>query len=193
MFPQNKIKMDRVFNETNLEFEDQYIPSGNWFPTTYDDSNKESFFSENYAITNFENVPATDHQFCHNHDSASNDARLFSHVPNCDPPKQMTNSNPDLKMNDPFSVRCRIPVPDLVPVSNYQLWLETSFMCRRNERERQRVRSVNDGFSRLRNHLPRNVQIKRRQSKVETLRHAINYIKQLQTLLDNKSTEDAKK
>ncbi|KAF8781831.1 Achaete-scute like protein [Argiope bruennichi] len=193
MFPQNKIKMDRVFNETNLEFEDQYIPSGNWFPTTYDDSNTESFFSENYAITNFENVPATDHQFCHNHDSASNDARLFSHVPNCDPPKQMTNSNPDLKMNDPFSVRCRIPVPDLVPVSNYQLWLETSFMCRRNERERQRVRSVNDGFSRLRNHLPRNVQIKRRQSKVETLRHAINYIKQLQTLLDNKSTEDAEK
>ncbi|GBM36782.1 hypothetical protein AVEN_273815-1 [Araneus ventricosus] len=185
--------MDRSFNETNLEFEDQYIPSGNWFPTAYDDSHAESFFSENYSVTNFENVPINDHEFSHNHDSASNDARIFPQLPTCDLPKQRSDSNSGVRRDDPFSVRYRIPVPDLVPVSNYQLWLETSFMCRRNERERQRVRSVNDGFSRLRNHLPRNVQIKRRQSKVETLRHAINYIKQLQMLLDSKSTADAEK
>ncbi|KFM56638.1 Achaete-scute-like protein, partial [Stegodyphus mimosarum] len=95
-----------------------------------------------------------------------------------------------MEKDGPFSLRCRIPVPDLEPMSGYQMWLESSFMYRRNERERQRVRNVNDGFSRLRNHLPRNTQMRRRQSKVETLRHAIAYIKQLQTLLEEKKSVD---
>ncbi|GIY69253.1 BHLH domain-containing protein [Caerostris darwini] len=170
--------MDRSFSETNFEFEDQYIPSGNWYPLTSQDDSNTSFFSENYA------PEYNDQKLSYSHMSPI-DPRTTSQFTNLDFSR---NSESSIKDGDPFSVHCRIPVPaDLVPASNYQLWLESSFMCRRNERERQRVRSVNDGFSRLRNHLPRNAQIKRRQSKVDTLKHAINYIKQLQTLLDNKS------
>ncbi|XP_076336156.1 uncharacterized protein LOC143239175 [Tachypleus tridentatus] len=79
---------------------------------------------------------------------------------------------------DPFSPICKIPLPN--PYSNYEYWLEPSFICRRNERERLRVRSVNDGFERLRNHLPLR---DRRLSKVETLRMAINYIRDLENKL----------
>jgi achaete-scute complex protein len=73
---------------------------------------------------------------------------------------------------------------------------------RRNERERQRVRSVNEGFERLRRYLPMNHQCqdasecvvatasrvrrcqRRRYSKVDVLRAAIMYIRHLQGLLD---------
>ncbi|GFQ87661.1 BHLH domain-containing protein [Trichonephila clavata] len=174
-----KEKMDRNFHETSFEFEDQYIPSGNWYPLSHEDSNTESSFNENYSSNFLQNNHGANQKSLYHHDFQSYDSRTVSPFSN--------NNDATTDSDDPFSVRCRIPVPDLVPVSNYQLWLESSFMCRRNERERQRVRSVNDGFSRLRNHLPRSVQIKRRQSKVETLRHAINYIKQLQMLLDNKT------
>jgi hypothetical protein len=72
---------------------------------------------------------------------------------------------------------------------------------RRNERERQRVRSVNEGFERLRRYLPLGCQCqdgsecevgtvsrarrcqKRRCSKVDVLREAIMYIRHLQGLL----------
>ncbi|XP_007946437.1 achaete-scute homolog 4 [Orycteropus afer afer] len=59
---------------------------------------------------------------------------------------------------------------------------EPAFLLKRNERERQRVRCVNEGYARLRDHLPREV-ADRRLSKVETLRAAIGYIKHLQELL----------
>ncbi|XP_029811282.1 achaete-scute homolog 4 [Suricata suricatta] len=61
--------------------------------------------------------------------------------------------------------------------------LEPAFLRRRNERERQRVRCVNEGYARLRDHLPRAL-ADRRLSKVETLRAAIGYIKHLQELLE---------
>ncbi|XP_049638887.1 achaete-scute homolog 4 [Suncus etruscus] len=60
---------------------------------------------------------------------------------------------------------------------------EPAFLRKRNERERQRVRCVNEGYARLREHLPREL-AGRRLSKVETLRAAIGYIKQLQELLE---------
>ncbi|XP_055975546.1 achaete-scute homolog 4 [Sorex fumeus] len=60
---------------------------------------------------------------------------------------------------------------------------EPAFLRKRNERERQRVRCVNEGYARLREHLPREL-AERRLSKVETLRAAIGYIKHLQELLD---------
>ncbi|XP_045439396.1 achaete-scute homolog 5 [Pipistrellus kuhlii] len=53
---------------------------------------------------------------------------------------------------------------------------------KRNERERHRVRCVNQGFARLRGHLPR-APAGRRLSKVETLRAAARYIRHLQELL----------
>lgn len=60
---------------------------------------------------------------------------------------------------------------------------EPAFLRKRNERERQRVRCVNQGYARLREHLPREL-AERRLSKVETLRAAIGYIKHLQELLE---------
>lgn len=60
---------------------------------------------------------------------------------------------------------------------------ESAFIRKRNERERHRVRCVNEGYARLREHLPQELEEKRL-SKVETLRAAIHYIKHLQSLLD---------
>lgn len=57
-------------------------------------------------------------------------------------------------------------------------------VARRNERERKRVRLVNQGFAILRDRVPRDRCSRgRRSSKVETLRAAIMYIRQLQQLL----------
>ncbi|XP_015208793.2 achaete-scute homolog 4-like [Lepisosteus oculatus] len=57
-----------------------------------------------------------------------------------------------------------------------------AFVRKRNERERQRVRGVNEGYARLRRHLPPGV-ADGRLSKAETLRAAIGYIRHLQRLL----------
>uniref|UniRef100_A0A8C9SFY0 Achaete-scute family bHLH transcription factor 4 n=1 Tax=Scleropages formosus TaxID=113540 RepID=A0A8C9SFY0_SCLFO len=64
----------------------------------------------------------------------------------------------------------------------YDYSFEPTFIRKRNERERQRVRCVNEGYARLREHLPQELEDKRL-SKVETLRAAISYIKHLQGLL----------
>ena len=69
---------------------------------------------------------------------------------------------------------------------------EPGFIRKRNERERMRVRNVNEGYARLRDHLPLEPNEKRL-SKVETLRGAISYIKLLQELLDKSSAADKKK
>ncbi|XP_075598998.1 achaete-scute homolog 4 [Balearica regulorum gibbericeps] len=74
-----------------------------------------------------------------------------------------------------------IPFPGFVGVYDYSF--EPAFIRKRNERERQRVRCVNEGYTRLREHLPKEFADKRL-SKVETLRAAISYIKHLQSLLD---------
>ena len=62
-------------------------------------------------------------------------------------------------------------------------------VARRNERERNRVKMVNMGFHTLRQHIP-NGSKNKKMSKVETLRSAVEYIRQLQLLLnaDNSST-----
>jgi len=54
--------------------------------------------------------------------------------------------------------------------------------ARRNERERNRVRQVNAGFDRLRDHVPQGRR-NRKLSKVDTLRAAVEYIGHLQTIL----------
>ncbi|XP_010220808.1 PREDICTED: achaete-scute homolog 4 [Tinamus guttatus] len=74
-----------------------------------------------------------------------------------------------------------IPFPGYVGFYDYSF--EPAFIRKRNERERQRVRCVNEGYTRLREHLPKEFADKRL-SKVETLRAAISYIKHLQSLLD---------
>ena len=76
--------------------------------------------------------------------------------------------------------------PQMVPVPHplYDCNLEPAFIRKRNERERIRVRHVNEGYARLREHLP-NEPTEKRMSKVETLRAAIRYIRRLETLLDS--------
>uniref|UniRef100_A0A8D0CCP5 Achaete-scute family bHLH transcription factor 4 n=1 Tax=Salvator merianae TaxID=96440 RepID=A0A8D0CCP5_SALMN len=74
-----------------------------------------------------------------------------------------------------------VPFSGYVGVYDYSF--EPAFIRKRNERERQRVRCVNEGYARLRDHLPKELADKRL-SKVETLRAAISYIKHLQNVLD---------
>lgn len=68
-------------------------------------------------------------------------------------------------------------------------------VARRNARERNRVRQVNDGFAALRKHIPVEVAeafetantsrgINKKLSKVETLRMAVEYIRNLESLLN---------
>ncbi|XP_046731377.1 achaete-scute homolog 5-like [Silurus meridionalis] len=68
----------------------------------------------------------------------------------------------------------------------YQCALEPAFIQRRNERERQRVKCVNQGYAKLREHLPGAATTDKRMSKVETLRAAIRYIKHLQRLVEQR-------
>lgn len=75
------------------------------------------------------------------------------------------------------------PFQNHTPFSVCECPLEPVLIQKRNERERQRVRCVNQGYTHLRNHLPGLNQDKRL-SKVETLRAAIRYIKYLQSLVD---------
>ncbi|XP_054159611.1 transcription factor 15-like [Oppia nitens] len=96
-----------------------------------------------------------------------------------------THSGSEVR-NDPFSPHCKIPLPG--DYGNSHFFDTTTFIRRRNERERARVRSVNDGFERLRQHLPLSPTLKdKRLSKVETLRFAITYINHLQSVLNSKS------
>ena len=53
-----------------------------------------------------------------------------------------------------------------------------------------RVRTVNEGYARLRDHLPLEISEKR-MSKVETLRAAIKYIKYLQEMLEEPTENDS--
>ena len=75
--------------------------------------------------------------------------------------------------------------PQMVPIPHplYDCNLEPAFIRKRNERERIRVRHVNEGYARLREHLP-NEPTEKRMSKVETLRAAIRYIRRLEMLLE---------
>lgn len=81
--------------------------------------------------------------------------------------------------SDPFSPLCMIPLPSPFTLDH----LEPTFIRKRNERERERVRCVNDGYSRLKEHLPLENKQKRI-SKVEVLRRAIEYIRYLNAVLE---------
>ncbi|EYC10506.1 hypothetical protein Y032_0055g2592 [Ancylostoma ceylanicum] len=83
------------------------------------------------------------------------------------------------KIIDPFDPEASVPLPyqlDELPYST-SVW-------KRNERERYRVRCVNNGYEALRRHLPVS-DTEKRISKVDTLRLAIRYIKHLEAVLKN--------
>jgi hypothetical protein len=70
---------------------------------------------------------------------------------------------------------------------------EVSAVTKRNERERNRVRLVNEGFTCLRQKIPF-AHGRKRLSKVETLRYAVDYIKHLQCVIqehDEQFSDDA--
>ncbi|VDM11348.1 unnamed protein product [Wuchereria bancrofti] len=79
----------------------------------------------------------------------------------------------------PFSPEARVPLPSEIDENSYG-----TTVWKRNERERLRVRCVNDGYERLRDHLPL-TESDRRISKVDTLRLAIRYIRHLEALLQD--------
>ncbi|XP_069139168.1 achaete-scute homolog 3-like [Argopecten irradians] len=89
-----------------------------------------------------------------------------------------------LPKRDPFSPLCIIPLPSVMAEQG-----EPNCIGKRNERERERVRCVNEGYSRLREHLPLERKDKRI-SKVDTLRKAIDYIKHLEDILAQDDVED---
>ncbi|KAK9410022.1 ASCL3: Achaete-scute family bHLH transcription factor 3 [Crotalus adamanteus] len=91
-----------------------------------------------------------------------------------------------------YSNPCRFPFQ--VPCGNFgrcDYSCSPAFIQKRNERERQRVKCVNEGYAKLRHHLPPEY-LDKRLSKVETLRAAIKYIKFLQSLLCDDSEEDCR-
>ncbi|KAL9984164.1 hypothetical protein ACROYT_G006431 [Oculina patagonica] len=106
------------------------------------------------------------------------------------------SENPPLSQLPPYyGPPMTMPIPH--PLYDYNL--EPAFIRKRNERERIRVRHVNEGYARLREHLP-DEPTDKRMSKVETLRAAIRYIKHLESLLDvgkdgkqDKNTEETEK
>lgn len=62
--------------------------------------------------------------------------------------------------------------------------IDKQYISKRNERERSRVRNVNDAFENLKSILPFGIdRLNKRMSKVEILRAAIDYIKSLENLL----------
>lgn len=73
-------------------------------------------------------------------------------------------------------------------------------IARRNARERNRVKQVNEGFATLRNRIPDYIseayneekgrKSAKKLSKVETLRMAVDYIRHLETLLDLRSNDE---
>lgn len=87
---------------------------------------------------------------------------------------------------DPYSPRCMIPLP--FPFGDP---FEPNFVRRRNERERDRVKCVNEGYQILKEHLPIERKNKR-VSKVEILRFAIDYIKHLRDILNDNEDFDIK-
>uniref|UniRef100_Q9PSG9 Achaete-scute homolog XASH-3 protein n=1 Tax=Xenopus laevis TaxID=8355 RepID=Q9PSG9_XENLA len=58
---------------------------------------------------------------------------------------------------------------------------------RRNERERNRVKLVNMGFAKLRQHVPQAQGPNKKMKSVETLRSAVEYIRALQAVLIERS------
>ena len=64
------------------------------------------------------------------------------------------------------------PIPPPVPVA----------VARRNARERTRVKTVNDSYACLKSHVPAAARTKR-MSKVDIIRHTIDYIQKLQKMI----------
>lgn len=99
--------------------------------------------------------------------------------------RRLKNQEP-LSSKEPQLLRCKRRT-DGKGLHNILPKPQPATVARRNERERKRVKQVNLGFETLRDHVPDGKKNKKL-SKVDTLKSAVEYIKQLQQLL--KYTED---
>ena len=172
---------------------DHHQPSLQHRNETYNNSRGTSPNSTNYSPTKSSPpIQATaisyhqqPHQSNDNHTSPPSMAitnGINDHSPDYNYVQGSTNAfhqhqmehNPSLNHGRSVNV---IPFPPCLDFNS-----EPSFIHKRNERERIRVRHVNEGYAKLRDHLPRKFNQKRL-SKVETLRAAIRYIKHLEDVL----------
>ena len=99
-------------------------------------------------------------------------------------------SQPTEDADGELSIKKRSKKKTCVSTASLAFQMEPSAVARRNERERNRVRMVNDGFSCLRQHIPY-FPDKKKLSKVETLRCAVAYIKHLQDLITEHDSSSA--
>lgn len=121
-------------------------------------------------------------------------ACMFSMLPS------MINGTPspkiskNFKENSPEIFNCKRRLDFNNHVSYLSLQRpHTVSVARRNERERNRVKLINMTFASLREHIPSGVKAikSKKMSKVETLRSAIEYIRYLQTLVDESDAVNA--
>ncbi|CAG0880396.1 unnamed protein product [Cyprideis torosa] len=95
---------------------------------------------------------------------------------------QLLQRSPD----DPRLIRCLLLPCSAGAMEKLSRGERSSFgsstVLRRNARERNRVKMVNEGFSILRQHIP-HIAKQKKLSKVDTLRNAVEYIRNLQRLL----------
>uniref|UniRef100_A0A0N5BRF1 BHLH domain-containing protein n=1 Tax=Strongyloides papillosus TaxID=174720 RepID=A0A0N5BRF1_STREA len=87
------------------------------------------------------------------------------------------SENQRSRQESPFGSNVSMPLPNQMDDNGCQVF-------RRNERERLRVRWINEGYQQMRNMLPAQY-VKTRMSKLETLNLAIAHIKHLKKLLDD--------
>lgn len=111
----------------------------------------------------------------------------------------MIMSNPQL-FNKYGQMTCTMPIISRVHDhldqrsrrrrSNHSLVasMDPATVARRNERERNRVKQVNDGFAALRKKVPF-LPDKKKLSKVEILRYAMMYIRDLKDIVDDHDKE----
>uniref|UniRef100_A0A3B4GTY6 Achaete-scute family bHLH transcription factor 5 n=1 Tax=Pundamilia nyererei TaxID=303518 RepID=A0A3B4GTY6_9CICH len=123
-----------------------------------------------------------DHSISQHSDSLSNSVPFLLYPSSMDPTGLGLYRGP-LRGPGPGILPYLTPFHHHGHFSVYECPFEPAFIQKRNERERQRVKCVNQGYAKLRDHLP-GQSADKRLSKVETLRAAIRYIKYLQGLVE---------
>lgn len=127
-----------------------------------------------------------DHSISQHSDSLSNSVPFLLYPSSMDPTGLGLYRGP-LRGPGPGILPYLTPFHHHGHFSVYECPFEPAFIQKRNERERQRVKCVNQGYAKLRDHLP-GQSADKRLSKVETLRAAIRYIKYLQGLVELEDT-----
>lgn len=103
------------------------------------------------------------------------------------PAKRILKKPDNVLLKEPEALRCKRRT-DSQGLHNILPRPQPAAVARRNERERNRVKMVNLGFETLREHVP-NGKKNKKMSKVDTLRAAVEYIKQLQTVLQDENMD----